>query len=233
MLIAWFLVLFTNNLFTRRCFLGETIQQLSRQGQEILSQLIIFGGPPGGGKTTQGKLAAHRRSSCVCIDTSDELKIINASVEQQTEVTSLIKEKMSKGFLVDDSLVNALMKEKVLAQAGVVKEVLVCGYPRTMDQFNFLASQIIPAFHSVLVLHFEAEELGTLKDRMLQRNRHDDKPGVIDDRLVIYDKETRPAFEQFALQGYRVCPINAVESPEEVYQQIVSVLGALPVREVV
>src|SRR3989344_4151374 len=92
-------------------------------------QIVIFG-PPGVGKGTQSDMAANKYK-IPHISTGDifrsEIKSGNSELLQYVE----------KGLLVPDSVVNKIV-ENALKEERCGKGFILDGYPRTIDQAEFI-----------------------------------------------------------------------------------------------
>ena len=132
-------------------------------------QLIIFG-PPGVGKGTLSDMLAEKYK-IPHISTGDifrnEIKSGNSELIQYVE----------KGLLVPDSVVNKVI-EKGLKQENCKKGFILDGYPRTIDQAEFLENVLWKLKKKVgLVLNLVASE-ETIIERLTAR-RNCSKCGVL------------------------------------------------------
>lgn len=99
--------------------------------------LLMFG-PPGAGKSTQ---AAYLDSLTVleAISTGQRLR---ATVEAGTPLGQQVAEIMAAGMLVDDDLMNQLLREWLVAVPDH-EGVLLDGYPRTVEQATRLDALLL------------------------------------------------------------------------------------------
>ena len=123
-------------------------------------QLIIFG-PPGVGKGTLSDMLSNKYK-IPHISTGDifrnEIKSGNSELIQYVE----------KGFLVPDSVVNKVV-EKGLKQENCKNGFILDGYPRTIDQAEFLENALWKLKKKVdLVLNLVASE-NTIIERLAAR----------------------------------------------------------------
>ena len=123
-------------------------------------QLVIFG-PPGVGKGTLSDML------------SGKLKIPHISTGDifRSEIktgNSELKQYVDKGLLVPDSVVNRIV-EKALRQENCSKGFILDGYPRTIDQAEFLQNALwkIDKKISIVVNLVAPEE--TIVSRLAQR----------------------------------------------------------------
>lgn len=92
---------------------------------------VVFLGPPGSGKGTQAKKLAEE-FKLTHLSTGD---VFREAIKNQTDLGKKIKSFVDGGKLVPDSLVSDVVFEK-LKQLG--DQVLLDGYPRTLDQSQAL-----------------------------------------------------------------------------------------------
>lgn len=123
-------------------------------------QFIIFG-PPGVGKGTLSAMLAEKYE-IPHISTGDifrlEIKSGNSELIQYVE----------KGLLVPDSVVNKIV-EKALKQENCRNGFILDGYPRTIDQADFLENALWKLNKKInLVLNLVATE-ETIIERLIQR----------------------------------------------------------------
>lgn len=95
-------------------------------------RLIILG-PPGAGKGTQAESIVSNYG-VVHISTGD---MIRDNISNDTTLGKKAKEYTTKGLLVPDELVNEIVKDR-LSKDDVKKGFLLDGYPRTLNQAQYL-----------------------------------------------------------------------------------------------
>ena len=94
---------------------------------------LVLVGPPGAGKGTQAQFIAEH-SGVPKISTGD---IFRANVKNETELGLKVKAILDAGDYVPDSLTNELISDR-LSQADAAEGFLLDGYPRTLQQVEFL-----------------------------------------------------------------------------------------------
>ncbi len=97
-------------------------------------KLIIFG-PPGSGKGVYSK-DLSKKFNLKKISTGDVFREI---LKQDTELGKKVKEIVTSGGLIDDNLTNKIAKKEITNLDGHTGFILD-GYPRTINQANFLDS---------------------------------------------------------------------------------------------
>jgi len=87
---------------------------------------LIFVGPQGSGKGTQGKIVADKLGLCH-ISTGDLLRAAEG------ELANEVKDYMNKGALVPDELMLRILQERI-NKPDCEKGIILDGYPRNLDQ---------------------------------------------------------------------------------------------------
>jgi adenylate kinase len=176
-------------------------------------------GPPGGGKGTQGKIlgTVPRFFHCACGDVFRQL-------DTRTAIGKQFIEYSSKGLLVPDDLTVELWHQSIDGQVNAARfkpdiDVLILdGIPRNVPQAELMAGMIDvkQVFH--LSCANRQELVRRLRKRALKENRLDDaNETVIQNRLKLYDEETKPVLEYF--EGL-VTKIDASQPPVKVCNDI-------------
>jgi len=176
-------------------------------------------GPPGGGKGTQGKVlgTVPRFFHCACGD-------VFRSLDTRTPIGQKFIEYSSRGELVPDDLTVQLWHQSIDAQVVAARfkpdiDVLILdGIPRNVEQAELMSGliDVKQVFH--LSCANRKELVRRLRKRALKENRLDDaSEAVIQHRLELYEKETKPVLEYF--HGL-VTKIDASQPPVKVSYDI-------------
>ena len=203
---------------------------------------LIFLGPPGAGKGTQATgVSSHLRVPH--ISTGD---MFRSAIKNQTPTGLEAKRYMDAGQLVPDSVVIAMVKER-LAMPDCENGYLLDGFPRTVEQAEALEKFAAP--DAVVDIEVPDE---MLVDRLTGRRvcatcsgtfhiskladeklcpvcggelyqRDDDKPATISNRLNVYHEQTAPLIGYYAGLG-RLKRIDGNARPEDVFQNILASL---------
>lgn len=168
---------------------------------------ILFIGPQGSGKSTQGKLLGEYLKIPV-IATGDILRQI---ASQDCEEGRKIQHVLSKGKLVDDKTISKIV-EKRLKQKDCKNGFIIDGYLRTLEQIKLFD----PLFDKVIFLDLDDEEV--IK-RLLARAREDDTRELIAERLKAYHKHSDPILDYYKQRGILIS-INGSGSIEDIQQKI-------------
>lgn len=153
---------------------------------------VIFLGPPGAGKGTQAQILCEM-AKVPHISTGD---ILRAAVKAKTELGKKAEGFMSAGELVPDDLILGLIRER-LGEDDAANGWLLDGFPRNVEQANFLNAlleEIGQSCEVVINLEVPDDELVT---RLLARGRSDDKEDVIRNRLEVYREQTEPLIDLY------------------------------------
>jgi len=212
---------------------------------------IIMLGPPGAGKGTQAKMMVEKLG-IPQISTGDMLR---AAVKEGTELGRKAKEYMDGGKLVPDEVVIGIVKER-LAQSDCNKGFILDGFPRTIPQAEALGKvlgELGKEIEYVINVAIPNKELLTrLTGRRTCRKcgamyhvlfnppqkegvcdkcggelyqRDDDKEDTIIQRLKVYEDQTAPLIEYYGRKGV-LCDVDGTGSIQEIFQEILRVLGA-------
>jgi len=205
---------------------------------------IVLLGPPGSGKGTQTeRLCAELKFTK--ISTGD---LLREAVKQGTPLGVKAKSYMESGGLVPDQLVGDLIKEKLADLKG---GVILDGFPRTVEQAKMLDQiitvdmaidlevdeellvrrlterRVCKSCNSVFHLEFNPPKVAGKCDKcggeLYQRN--DDKPETIENRLVVYEKQTAPLIEYYRKKNM-LADIDASEGAiDDIVKKITEVVG--------
>jgi len=148
---------------------------------------LIFLGPPGAGKGTQAQMLCQSYN-VPHISTGD---ILRAAVKEKTELGLKAEEFMVAGELVPDDLILGLIRER-LSKEDTAKGWLLDGFPRNVEQAEFLNALLEEIGQSYdVVINLEVPD-EVIVERLLNRGRVDDKEDVIRNRLEVYREQTAP-----------------------------------------
>ena len=188
---------------------------------------ILLVGAPGAGKGTQGKILGTIPNffHCACGDVFRNLTI-------DSELGRIFVRYSSKGKLVPDTYTVRLWRDTVKAQTQLgrfdpERDTLVLdGIPRNLHQAKMLQD----ALDIVAVFNFICPDENQLAERLQRRalrdNRLDDANlEVIEKRLAIFEKETRPILDYYGPE--LVHTIDSTQSPINVLRDILRVLAKI------
>ncbi|MCQ2436836.1 MAG: adenylate kinase [Clostridia bacterium] len=203
---------------------------------------LIFLGPPGAGKGTQAAgVSANLRVPH--ISTGD---MFRNAVNNKTPTGVEAKRYMDAGQLVPDSVVIAMVKER-LSEPDCANGYLLDGFPRTVEQAEALEG--ISAPDAVIDIEVPDERLfdrltgrrvckacrGTYHISKLANEtvcpvcgnevyqRDDDKPETITKRLQVYHEATAPLIGYYEAKG-KLNRIDGDRNLEDVFKAILASL---------
>lgn len=203
---------------------------------------LIFLGPPGAGKGTQAT-GVSSKLNIPHISTGD---MFRSAIKNETKTGLEAKAYMDKGQLVPDSVVIAMVRER-LAMADCEGGYLLDGFPRTVEQAEALEEISSP---DAVVNIAVADE--KLLDRLTGRrvcgkcqgtfhiskladekvcpvcggeliHRDDDKPETIKKRLMVYHDQTAPLIGYYTGNG-KLKTVDGDNRPEDVLKAILASL---------
>ena len=180
---------------------------------------LILLGTPGAGKGEQ----ATRLSKSFRIPHISTGDLLRREMEEGTEVGRRISEFVNQGELVSDDITQAILENR-LREADCMSGFILDGFPRNLNQADFLRAALARMQAPVdVVLNIEVPD-STVIDRLAMRNRRDDTPETIRHRLKVYRKVTAPLVDYYDRAGI-LKRIDGDGSPEEVTQRILTNLA--------
>ena len=184
---------------------------------------IIFG-PPGSGKGTQ----AGRIELEFHLDHLSTGDILRSEVARGTETGKEVARIMAAGDLVPDDLIIRIV-QGILRDPKVSSDVLLDGFPRTLEQSRALDRMLAEEGHRVdFVIALDVPE-PVLVDRILHRaaveGRADDTREAIAERMHEYHKLTEAVLDYYRKQGARVEVVDGVGDVDEVFGRTRRAIG--------
>lgn len=176
--------------------------------------LVLFG-PPGAGKGTQALFLAQT-FNLVHLSTGD---LLRQEIAARTDLGRMADEIISKGELVPDSIVIAMIEEK-LKKPKTTVGFIFDGFPRTVPQAKALDELLRKHKSKVSVMLCLEVDKAELIDRLLKRGltsgRCDDaEAATIETRINVYNEKTAPIIKYYESQG-KYHPIKGVGDIEEI-----------------
>jgi adenylate kinase len=184
---------------------------------------IIFG-PPGSGKGTQAaRIEAEFRLTH--LSTGD---ILRSEVARGTEIGKEVARIMAAGDLVPDDVIIRIV-QGILRDPNVSSDVLLDGFPRTLEQARALDQMLAREGHRVdFVIALDVPE-SDLVERILHRaaieGRADDTREAIAERMHEYHKLTRAVLDHYRKQGVRVEVVDGMGGVDAVFERIRRAIG--------
>lgn len=184
---------------------------------------IIFG-PPGSGKGTQAA-RIEDEFHLTHLSTGD---ILRSEVARGTEIGHEVARIMSAGDLVPDDVIIRIV-QRILRDPDVSSDVLLDGFPRTLEQARALDQMLAQEGHRVdFVIALDVPE-SELVDRILHRaaieGRADDTRDAIAERMHEYHKLTAAVLDHYREKGVRVEVVDGMGDVDDVFGRIRRAIG--------
>ncbi|MBN1197795.1 MAG: adenylate kinase [Bacteroidales bacterium] len=157
---------------------------------------LIFFGPPGVGKGTQAARVA-KYYDLVHVSTGD---ILREEIKLETELGLKVKDIIASGELVPDEFLIEVLENTCSKHPGA-KGFVFDGFPRTLRQaeaLDELMKRQDCKIAKVISLEVPEDELlRRLVNRAIEQGRTDDTAEVIKNRLIVYQKHTKPLIDYY------------------------------------
>jgi len=176
---------------------------------------IVVMGRPGAGKGTQAALLARR----LCTQHLSTGALLRHEIEIGSELGLAVERIVSGGRLVPAALVIGIVQANIRGEGYVLD-----GYPRTLAQAQGL-------FRSDLFMPDVAIDIDVADDvataRLGARGRSDDAHDVVADRMLAFERETKPAIAVLEREGI-LHRVDGDDDAESVHRRIWhAVVGSL------
>ena len=179
---------------------------------------MIFLGPPGAGKGTQAARIA-KRYGIAHISTGDMLR---AEMREGTELGKAAKGYIDRGELVPDDVILGMVQNRIQAD-DCRNGFLFDGFPRTLAQAEALGRlcgvdavinidvpdeklieriggrRMCPECGAAYHVSTHASDTCACGGRLYQRD--DDREDTVRNRLVVYERSTRPLIDYYRQKG--------------------------------
>jgi adenylate kinase len=206
---------------------------------------LIFLGPPGAGKGT----VAQRLIQDVDLPQISTGDLLREAVKAGSDLGVKAKGYMDAGELVPDDLVIGLLQERI-TRDDCATGFILDGFPRTIPQAEALEASAVPIDK---VINFDLEDpviIRRLSGRRIHREtgkiynvnpggipaptpdmgpdvllqRADDKPEAIENRLVVYHRQTEPLIN-FYTERNCLATVDANQDLEPIVAELKTILG--------
>lgn len=212
-------------------------------------ECLVFLGPPGAGKGTLAGLLA-KEQGWKHLATGD---LIREEIKLQTPLGIEIKQIVESGKLVEDSIIIALMRKKIVEPGA--KSLILDGYPRTLEQARALDGLLEKekgGLKHTVYLNVSVEEITKRLSGRRQCEkckavynlswtpakipgicdacggkliqRADDKPETVQARYKVYEEQTLPLIAYYRKAG-KLLEVPAHGSVEENLVRVKKALG--------
>lgn len=227
------------------------LEKNGNNSSEVKCMKVIMLGAPGAGKGTQAKKIAEKWQ-IPHISTGD---IFRMNIKNGTELGMEAKKYMDQGLLVPDELTVKILLDRV-AQPDCKDGYVLDGFPRTIPQAEVLDEALNKLGEKIdYAVDVDVPD-ENIVNRMSGRRaclscgatyhityapskkegvcdscgselvlRDDDKPETVQKRLGVYHQQTQPLIEYYTEKNI-LKSVDGTKDMEEVFQSIVSILGA-------
>ena len=218
-------------------------------GNNKALNILVLLGPPGGGKGTQAKKIVEE-FGYAHFSTGDALR---EEVSNQTEIGKKAKAIMESGELVPDELLGAMVRGRIEQAVGSTG-IILDGYPRTVNQAEFLATftadmkvaavniavdqdriitrlsgrRFCPDCGTIYNISFSPPAKEGICDKcgIALSRRKDDYEDVIRERLRVYDKKTQPVVDFYKTSG-SYFEVDGNQTPDEVFSEVKEIVSSI------
>ncbi len=211
---------------------------------DFLPGPVLMLGAPGVGKGTQAQLLMAE-FNIPQISTGD---LLREHRKNHTKLGMLADELMSKGLLVPDDLVNDMVAER-FKQPDTEHGYILDGYPRTINQAEWLDTQLVAYLLPVVAVHIVVPQRVLLEritgrrispagriyniytnppkvegicdiDGSKLEQRKDDTEEVFHERMKAFDAKTAAVIDYYRTHGGRFAEVNGDQPVEDVTKAI-------------
>ena len=208
---------------------------------------IVILGPPGSGKGTY----ASRLKDLLGIPHISTGDMVREEIRAQTELGKIMKAYSERGELVPDEIIIDMLAKR-LSKPDAQRGFILDGFPRTLKQAEYLEK--ISGVDLVINLNVPDEIIiqrlsnrlickrcGAIYNRLTLKpkvdgicdkcggelyQREDDRPEVIQERLNVYRRDTKPLIEYYRRKGILrdVYCESLTTTPEEMIGKIMEII---------
>ena len=237
---ASFVFVFPATVLGSACNAGDSVsdEKKSENQEKDGVCIIVLLGAPGAGKGTVAQKLADSYNM-IHFSTGN---LLRDEVERGTELGKQVKAVMIAGGLVSDDLINKVVESNLRSNLGSGRVILLDGYPRTVQQAEFLDSLNLGSgmlWSKTCVVEI-AVDRDVVVSRLVGRKvcekckktfgpscslcdvcgvslvkRVDDNKETVIRRCEVYEKETRPVSRYYSSKA-RLVKIDGGQPPEEV-----------------
>ena len=183
---------------------------------------IILCGAPGSGKGTQSDFIVEKYG-LQHLSTGD---VLRAEIKSGSALGQEIDAIISKGNLVPDEKMIALIENFIASLPADSKGVIFDGFPRTVEQAEALTELLKKYKMEAVMLDMivdEQEVITRLINRGKTSGRADDNEETIKKRLEVYHRQTQPVAIYYLHQD-NYFAINGNNTMEDVFAQICHII---------
>jgi adenylate kinase len=177
--------------------------------------MILFFGPTGSGKSVQGQILAARQG-WRWISTGQLLRDTGDSIVLQT---------MQAGKMIDSEKMNQIVGD-ALGRAIDIDDVILDGFPRTLDQAHWLIENQPLHGRSIGLIVVLEVPIAELQKRLELRGRADDSKESFDQKMLSYRQEIYPLLNYFTEQSVNIVHVDGAGTVGQIHDRIMEELVA-------
>ena len=185
---------------------------------------IILLGAPGSGKGTQS-VFINKNFGLVQLSTGE---MIRENIEKKTKLGLQVQNIVDKGEFVSDDIILDIISVRIL-QEDCKRGFVLDGFPRNLNQatkFDDLLIKHKKKIDFVIELNVSFDDLyKRIENRAIESNeaRADDKREVLENRLKIYENQTRPLVPYYKNSNLHY-EVNGMKTIKEISEDINNIL---------
>lgn len=208
---------------------------------------IILLGAPGSGKGSLAKLLVEN-FNLAHISTGD---LFRAAINKDDAFAQQIKSIVASGQYVPDEITNKIAADAIIEATKTHPGFILDGYPRTVDQANFLKEisdidyvlyldidqdvlikritgrRICPNCGSIFNVNTSPKPLNgdvCTNCGALLIQRKDDNPEVATKRIAVYAEQTEPLIQFYEIEGLLV-KLNADQDLQSLFNEVKKIIS--------
>ena len=185
---------------------------------------IILLGPPGSGKGTQS-VFINKNFGLVQLSTGE---MIRENIEKKTKLGLQVQNIVDRGEFVSDDIILDMISGRIL-EDDCKKGFVLDGFPRNLNQatkFDDLLIKHNKKIDFVIELNVSLDDLyERIENRAIESNdaRADDKREILENRLTIYENQTRPLVPYYKKSNLHY-EVNGMQPIKEISENISNIL---------
>jgi adenylate kinase len=183
-----------------------------------MSKCIIILGPPGSGKSTQGKKLAQSIVGAHFISVGALLR----EASHSNDIAGIaIKNIIKNGGTVTSDLLIPVLGKAISQNRNA--DLLIIDFAGTVEQSKLLDNILATHGYTDIIAILLKVPLPILRKRLIVREREDDKTDLVSIRFLIYQEEILPVCKYYQDKG-SLQVVNGNSSPEIITNKIIGLL---------
>jgi adenylate kinase len=154
-------------------------------------------------------------------------QLCRALMSNDNGIGNYIKNIVNNGLMVDNFITHDLLHTTIQIANKEGKGIMMDGFPRLMEQAEFMIKKMEEYKRDYIVIHFELSKekaLERMQKRAAIEARVDDTPEAMERRLAVFFNETLPVIKHFESLG-KVVTVNADGAIEDIQADLRKKLG--------